>query len=98
MQTLYNILNILKNKSKHYIIYYVIFIKYLWISKISLVSIILTEKAFIYPFNLVFFMLSIVKSLEILCKHNDYGCIFESFALNQYIFAVLTNEELLLPS
>ena len=45
------------------------FLKYLWKSKIPLVSIILP----------------IVKSFKILPKHNEYGFIFESFALNLYI-------------
>ena len=53
-------------------LYYVLFIKYLWISKISLVSIELksTEKNFTTPFNLVFFILLIVKSFEMLRKHS----------------------------
>ena len=44
----------------------------------------------------VFFMLSIVKSFEIFFKHNGYGFISESFALNCYIFTELTNKKLLL--
>ena len=51
------------------------FLKYIWISKISV-------KPFTTPFNPVFFMLTIVKSFEVLPKHNGYGFIFESFALN----------------
>ena len=52
------------------ILYHVYFIKYLWISKISLVSIGLksTEKKFPIPFNLVFVILLIVKSFKILPK------------------------------
>ena len=49
--------------------------KYLWISKISLVSIGLKskEKKFTAPFNPVFFfILVIVKSFEILPKHSDF--------------------------
>ena len=41
-------------------------------------------------------MLSIVKSFEILPKHNGYGFISESFALNWHTFMVLTNKKLLL--
>ena len=47
--------------------------KYLWISKISLVSVGLksTEKKFATPSNYVFFfILLIVKSIEALPKHN----------------------------
>ena len=53
-------------------LYHVPFIKYLWISKISLVSIESksTEKKFTTPFNPVFFMLSIIKSFQILPKHS----------------------------
>ena len=53
-------------------LYHVPFIKYLWISKISLVSIESksTEKKFTAPFNPVFFVLSIVKSFQILPKHS----------------------------
>ena len=49
--------------------------KYLWISKISLVSIGLKskEKNFTAPINPVFFfILVIVKSFEILPKHSDF--------------------------
>ena len=69
--------------------YYVIFMKYLWMSKISLVWILLksTEKACTYSFNYdFFFMLSIVKSCEILLKHNGNGFLPESFVLNWYIW------------
>ena len=56
------------------ILHHVLFIKYLWISKILLISIGLnsTEKNFATPFNLFFFhiMLLIVKSYEILPKHS----------------------------
>ena len=54
------------------ILYYVPFIKYLWISKISLVSIGLksTEKNFTLLFNPTFFILLILKSFEILPKHS----------------------------
>ena len=54
------------------IFYYFLFIKYLWISKISLISIGLksTEKKFIVPFNSVFFILLTVNSFEILPKHS----------------------------
>ena len=49
------------------ILYHVLFVKYLWISKISLVLIglKLTERNFATPFNPVFFfILSIVRSFE----------------------------------
>ena len=54
-------------------LYHVPFIKYLRISKISLVSVELKSiKTFTTPFNPIFFILLIVKSLEILAKavHN----------------------------
>ena len=38
-------------------------------------------------------MLSIVKSFEILSKHDGYGFISEPFAFNWYIFRGATNEE-----
>ena len=52
------------------ILYYVRFIKYLWISKMSLVpmGLKLTEKCFTIPFNPAFFILLIVKSFEISLK------------------------------
>ena len=56
------------------ILYHVLFVKCLWISKISLVSIGLksTEKKFTTPFKPVFFFrLSIVKSFETLPKHSE---------------------------
>ena len=56
-----------------------------------------TEKTFTLPFNLVFTMLSSVKSFKILPKDNAFGFISESFALNGYIFVALTNKKLLLP-
>ena len=54
------------------ILYHVLFIKYLWISKISLVLIELkaAEKKIKTPFNPVFFILLIVKSFETLPKHS----------------------------
>ena len=54
------------------ILYNFPFIKYLWISTISLISIGLksTKKGFTIPFNPVFFILLIVKSFEILPKHS----------------------------
>ena len=54
------------------ILYHVLFIKYLWISKISLVLIELkaAEKKIKTPFNSVFFILLIVKSFETLPKHS----------------------------
>ena len=53
-------------------LYHVLFIKYLWISKTSVVSIglKLTEKNCTIPFDLFFFILLIVKSFEILPKHS----------------------------
>ena len=93
-----NTMNLLFNKFKHYFIFY-FFIKCFWISIIKLILIILlsTEKSCTYPVNLVFFMLLAVKSLEIFPKHNNYGFISESFALNWYTFVALTNKKLLLP-
>ena len=38
-----------------------------------------------------------MRSYEIYLKHNIYGFISESFALNFCIFVVLTDEKLLLP-
>ena len=48
------------------ILYHIPFIKYLWISKTSLVSVGLksTEKSFTIPFNRVFFILLIVKYFD----------------------------------
>ena len=42
-------------------------------------------------------MLLSVKSYDILPKHDEYGFISESFALNWYILTALKNEKLLLP-
>ena len=67
------------------ILYYVPSIKYLWISKILLVSIGLksAEKNFITPFNPVFFFtLLIVIYFEILSKHSTSSFVSEFFALN----------------
>ena len=52
--------------------YHVLLIKYLWISKIALLSTGLKwmAKSLTTPFNPFFFMLSIVKSFEILPKHS----------------------------
>ena len=55
------------------------------------------KKACTYPFNPVFFMLWIAKSFETLLKHNGHGFIFESFALNWYIFTGFKKKKLLLP-
>ena len=54
------------------VLYHVLFIKYLWISKILLGSIGLksTEKKITTPLNPVFFILIIVKSFETLPKHS----------------------------
>ena len=55
------------------ILYHVLFIKYLWVSEILLVSIVSksTEKTFASPFYPVFFFkLLIVKSFEMLPKHS----------------------------
>ena len=58
--------------NQNIILYHVLFIKYLWISKISLLSIGLKsiKKHFTTPFNPAFFILLIVKSFEILPKHS----------------------------
>ena len=55
------------------ILYHALFIKYLWISKISLSSIGLksTEQSFRTTFNHVFFILLIVKYFETLPKHSE---------------------------
>ena len=52
------------------ILYHVLFIKYLWISKISLVPIGLksAEKSFTTPFNPAFFILLIVRPFKIFSK------------------------------
>ena len=42
-------------------------------------------------------MLLAEKSLEIFPKQKEYFFIAETFALNWYIFAALTNKKLLLP-
>ena len=54
------------------ILYHLLFVKYLWISNISLLSIGLksTEKNFTTPFNTAFFKSSIVTSFETLPKRN----------------------------
>ena len=61
--------------------YHVFFIKYLWISKISLVSTELksTEKKFTIPFNPIFFTILNVKSSEVLPKHSAESFISEFF-------------------
>ena len=61
---------------------------------VSIKNIIIKLKTCVYPFNPVFFMLLILKSFEILPKHNGYGFIFESFALNLHIFTILTETKL----
>ena len=64
-------LNILLIKP-NIILQHILFIKYLQISKISLMSIGLkpTEKKFATPLNLVLYTLLIVKSFEILPKYS----------------------------
>ena len=85
-----NLVNVFLIKPKIHL-YYVIFIKYLWVSKISLVSTELksTEKS-------CFFILLIVKSFEILRKRRALLFISESFALNCYILNISANKKLLL--
>ena len=63
------------------ILHHVLFIKYLWISKLSLVSIELkSTKKITASFNPVFyFILSIVKPFEILPKYNSKYFISEIF-------------------
>ena len=63
----------------------------------SVNTIITIEKTFATPFNPVFSWTLIVKSFEVLPKHTVYGFISESFALNWYIFVVLTSKKLLVP-
>ena len=43
------------------------------------------EKLWTYPFNPVFIILLTENSFEVSPKHNGYGFISESFALNWYI-------------
>ena len=58
--------------------------KYLWISKILLVSIglISNEKKIIITFNTVFFHIIYCKTFEILPKHSVQYFMSESFTLN----------------
>ena len=49
---------------------------------VSINNVIINKKGCTYPLNPVFFVLSIVKCFKILPKHNGYGFISESFALN----------------
>ena len=96
MQTLNNPTNIFLINT-NIIFHRVSFIKYRWISKIWYInSITINRKNFGTPFNSVLFMLSIVKSFEILPKHNIYGFTSELLALNRYIFVALTNKKPLL--
>ena len=67
------------------ILYYFLFIKYLWIYKLSLVSIGLssTGENFTILFNPVFILkLIIAKYFGILPKHSALSLISDSFALN----------------
>ena len=57
---------------------------------VSINNVIINKKGCTYPLNPVFFVLSIVKCFKILPKHNGYGFISESFALNWYISTTLT--------
>ena len=68
----------------NFFLYYIPFIKYLWISKILLVSLGLksAEKEFTITFNPVFSRLLIEKSFEILPKGSTQSFISECFALN----------------
>ena len=81
------------------VLYYVSFIKYVWISKISLLSTVLqsTEKPFTLPFSPVFFILLIEiffeKNLLKLPKDNGYVFFSKYFTLNWYIFVALTNKK-----
>ena len=77
-----NLINIFLINS-NIILYYVFFIKYLLISKISLVTTGLKsiEKIFTLPFNPVSYHI-IVKSFEILSKHREESFLSEVFALN----------------
>ena len=61
------------------ILYYFLFIKYLWIGKISLL---LTGKNFTLPFNSTLIILLILKYFEILPKHIEQSFISEFLALN----------------
>ena len=86
--------------NQNIILYHVLFIKYLWISKISLsIGLKSTEKNFTTPFNPVFFILLIVKSFETSPKHSEQSFISEFFALNWYkkLYNRLANKKLLLP-
>ena len=79
------------------ILYQVLFIKYLWIYKIFLVSIEWksTEKKLYISFKFRFFILLIAKSFETLPKRSPQSSIFEFFPFNWYNFVALTNKELL---
>ena len=56
-----------------------------------------TKKLLDYLLILFFFILSSVKSFEMLPNHNGHGFISELFAAyNRYIFVALTNEKLFL--
>ena len=80
------------------ILYHVFFIKYVRISIILLVSKVVwsTENSYTHPFNPIFFML--LAPPEIFPKRKGYFLIWESVALNWYIFAVLTNKKCLAPA
>ena len=52
-------------------------------AKLAIYIIFIEQYIYIYIFNPVF-MLSTVTSFEKLPKHNEYGFISESFALNWY--------------
>ena len=80
------------NKYNHYIISLMLFSLtiYEYLKIISINNIIINRKICTYLFNPFFFVLLIVKSFEMLPKHNGYGFISESFASNWYIFTALT--------
>ena len=62
----------------------------MWLSTISVTATVLINRKNTYWFSPVFFMLSTVKSLEILPKHNRYAFISECFGLYWYIFTPLS--------
>ena len=64
---------------------------------LALIGLKAIEKKFTFPFNPVHFILSIVKSFEILLKNSVSSFISESFASSWDIFVALTNKILFLP-
>ena len=64
---------------------------------LALIGLKAIEKKITFPFNPVYFIVSIVKSFEILLKGSASSFISESFASSWDIFVALTNKLLFLP-